>query len=205
MFSSLFNTLRKDWSINVPNHVQEIRKPSPGKGRDRRLVDDEEDRLLTAASDSFCRTKQLALAIILAIETGMRAGELVSLEWSQVDLPNNTIRLDTTKNGDCRNVPLTSKAEALIRSLPRPINGGRLFTFHDSNGLSASFRAACKRADIVDLRFHDLRHEAASRFAPKMQVTMLAQVMGWRSIQMAMRYHNAKASDLVDAVRSAVG
>lgn len=203
LLSNLFNVAKKDWSIAVINPVTDIRKPKLPKGRDRRLEGDEETRLLAAANHWRVRAPTLAFCIQIAIETGMRAGEIIALTWQQIDLANCVIRLDLTKNGDGRIVPLTEKAEQLIRALPRPIHGGRVTRFHDSNGLSASFRSVCERAGITGLRFHDLRHEAASRFAPHMPVATLAKVMGWRTLQMAMRYYNPKFDELVAAVRRA--
>jgi len=203
LLSNLFNVAKKDWSIAVSNPVTDIRKPKLPKGRDRRLEGDEERRLLAAVNHWRVRAPTLAFCIQIAIETGMRAGEIIALTWQQIDLANRVIRLDLTKNGDGRIVPLTEKAEQLIRALPRPINGGRVTRFHDSNGLSASFRRVCARAGITGLRFHDLRHEAASRFAPHMPVATLAKVMGWRTLQMAMRYYNPKSDELVAAVRRA--
>jgi integrase len=201
IISHVFSTARQDWSLPVDNPIASIRKPSAGKHRERRVSDDEMSRLLAAADDSKAAT--LSFCIILAVETGMRAGELVSLRWEDIDLTNSVVRLELTKNGDKRVVPLTEAAVAAIASLPRPIHGGRITAFYDSRGLSAAFRRACERADITGLRFHDLRHEAASRFAPRMPVATLAKVMGWKTIQMAMRYYNPTAAELVAAVRAA--
>jgi len=133
----------------------------------------------------------------------MRAGEIVGLTWEQIDLSARVIRLDLTKNGEGRVVPLSEAAEAAIRVIPRPIKGGRLTKFYDSRGLTAAFRRACERVGITGLRFHDLRHEAASRLAPHMPVATLAKVMGWKTIQMAMRYYNPTDAELVAAVRAA--
>lgn len=203
IFSHMFNIARKEWSLPVTNFVKSITKPSVPPGRERRLEGREEERLLVAAKDGFVRTPFLAFCIQLAIETGMRAGEIVSLQWGQIDLANHVIHLRLTKNGDSRTVPLSVAAENLIRSLPRPMHGGRVTTFHDSNGLGSSFRAACVRAGIENLHFHDLRHEAASRLASHMPVATLAKVMGWKTLQMAMRYYNPKPAELVEAVRAA--
>lgn len=201
IISHVFNTARKDWSIPVENPLDNIRKPSALKHRERRLSADEQTRLLASAEKSKAAT--LGFCITLAIETGMRAGEIVALRWEQIDLANHVICLDMTKNGDRRIVPLTEAAESAIRALPRPIHGGRLTRFYDSRGLSAAFRRTCKLAGIDGLRFHDLRHEAASRFAPRMPAATLAKVMGWKTIQMAMRYYNPTANELVTAVRAA--
>lgn len=76
------------------------------------------------------------------------------------------------------------------------------FAEYRDQRLGAAFRRACKRAGITDLHYHDLRHEAASRFAPRMQVPLLAKLMGWRTIQMAMRYYNPTETELVALVRT---
>lgn len=201
IFSAVLNTAKREWSIPVENPIATIRKPKLPKWRERRLEDDEEERLLAAAKES--KSSALAVCIILALETGMRRGEIVDLTWQQIDLNNHVIRLDMTKNGDSRTVPLSDAAESAIRALPRPLHGGKLTSFHDSNGLGAAFRRACVRAGIEDLHFHDLRHEAASRLARKMPVATLAKVFGWRTLQMAMRYYNPTDRDLVDAIRAA--
>lgn len=201
LMSAVFNVVAREWSIPVDNHIPRIRKPPLPQGRERRLIGDEEDRLHTAAATG--RSPSLGVCITLAIQTGMRRGEIAELTWEQIDLHHRVIRLSITKNGDRRTVPLSEAAEAAIRALPRPLHGGPLTTFHDSNGLGAAFRRACERADITGLCFHDLRHEAASRLARKMPVATLAKVMGWRTLQMAMRYYNPTDSELVAAVRAA--
>lgn len=200
MFSAVFNRAIKDWSIPLINPVKGISKPTLPPGRERRLEGDEEGRLLAAARE--CRSSSLEVCIVLAIETGMRRGEIANLTWDQVDLGKHGIFLLDTKNGDRRFVPLSENAEAAIRALPRPIHGGRLTSFHDSNGLGAAFRRACQRAGITGLCFHDLRHEAASRLAGVLEAPTLAKVFGWRTIQMVMRYYNPSAQELVAAIRS---
>lgn len=198
LFSAVLNTAQKDWSIPVENWVQHVRKPAPGQHRERRPMGDEESRLMTACRAS--KSVGLECAVVLAIETGMRRGEIAGLLWKQVDLAAKVVRLDMTKNGSKRIVPLSEKAEEALRSLPRNISG-KVFTFSDSNGLGAAFARACARAEIEDLHFHDLRHEAASRFAPRMPAPVLAKIMGWRTLQMAMRYYNPSESELVSLIR----
>lgn len=200
LFSAVFNVAKRDWSLPLVNPIEGIRKPKLPRGRDRRLIGDEEQRLLAAARRS--RAASLELCVILAIETGMRRGEIAGLTWDQIDVHSHIIRLDVTKNGDSRVVPLSVAAELAIRKFPRPLQGGRLTTFHDSNGLGDAFERACQRAGIEGLTFHDLRHEAASRMAKTMPAPTLAKVFGWRTLQMAMRYYNPTAAELVAAVRA---
>ncbi|MGD9758765.1 MAG: site-specific integrase [Comamonas sp.] len=199
--SAVFTFAAKDWSIPIDNPILHISKPRLPKGRERRLLPDEEDRLLAAARQS--KTPYLVACIQLAIETGMRRGEIASLTWSQFDFRTKTIRLTDTKNGDDRIVPLSIAAEAVIHAMPRQIHTQALTDFHDSNGVGAAFRRACKRAGLNNLTFHDLRHEAASRLAKKVPVATLAKIMGWKTLQMAMRYYNPTAVELVEAVRAA--
>lgn len=203
ILSGLFTVARKEWSLPITNPLDTVSKPEEPKFRERRLVGDEEARLFAAAQDSHVRAPILTFCIRLAIETGMRAGEIVKLTWQQIDLANHVIRLKLTKNGDGRTVPLSVAAEDAIRALPRPLHGGRITNFFDTRGMSAAFRRACKRAGIHDLHFHDLRHEAASRLAPTMPIATLAKIMGWRTLEMAMRYYNPLDNELVAAVRKA--
>lgn len=197
LLSAAFNAARKDWSIAVDNPIALLRKPPPSRGRTRRLEGNEETRLLGVADP------ELRLCIVLAIETGMRQRNLAELTWEQVDLRDQVIYLDRTKNGDAHAVPLSVAAEAMLLALPRPLHGGRVTGFRDGAALGRKFRRACAKTGITNLRFHDLRHEAASRVAPYMPATTLAKVLGWKSITMAMRYYNPTANELVDARRKA--
>jgi len=200
IISHVFNTARKDWSLPIDNPIASIRKPQAGQHRERRLTEDEQVGLLQAADESKAAT--LRFCIVLALETGMRAGEIVGLLWEQIDLSNGVIRLDMSKNGDRRIVPLSKAAEAAVRALPRPIQGGRLTKFYDTRGLSAAFRRACERAGITGLRFHDLRHTFASQLAMKgVPIPQIQQWMGHSTITMTMRYAHLTADVRREAVQ----
>ena len=198
VISHLYTVARQEWGLeSLENPVLKIKKPAPGEGRNRRLEPGEEDRLLTA-----CGTTKVApwlgAAVGLAIETGMRAGEMLSLTWPHVRLHERAILLDMTKNGDRRIVPLTLRAVEILQGLPGARDGRVIPAFNGgSDRLGNAFKTACKRAEIDGLRFHDLRHEAASRLAQRFSAQELAKVLGWRTMQMALRYYHPRLEELL--------
>jgi len=108
LLSHLFEVARKEWRMaTLVNPVELVRKPKIPQGRDRRLVGDEEVRLLAA-----CRSvnPELAAIVVFAIETAMRQGEILSMTWGSVDLKRRVARLANTKNGLDRDVPLSNAA-----------------------------------------------------------------------------------------------
>jgi integrase len=204
LLSHLYTIAIKEWSLPLTHELKNVRKPKPNEARERRLVGDEYQELLAAIQrpEARCSRIWLDACVRLAVETGMRAGEILSLEWRQVDLGRGVARLDKTKNGTKRTVPLTEEAVRVLAQLPR--TGVQVIgTFHDTSGLDRTFKRACEAAGIEGLRFHDLRHEAASRLAPHMKVQDLAKIMGWKTLQMAMRYYNPSDDELVALVRRA--
>ncbi len=200
LISHVYTIASVEWCIPLTNPILNITKPKLPEGRDRRLQEGEEEALLAAASESKA-APWLRACIQLAMETGMRAGEILSLKWNQVHLDQQVIKLSKTKNGERRTVALTSKAVNVLKGLPRSISNKVIPRFGHTTNLGHAFSIACKAAGIEDLHFHDLRHEAASRFAPHMKAQVLAKIMGWKTIQMAMRYYNPTDSELVAAVR----
>ncbi len=98
-------------------------------------------------------------------------------------------------------MPPSEAAAAVLAGVEREDDRLRVWSFFDSNGIGAAFRRACERARIADLRFSDLRHEAASRLAQRMPVATLAKVMVWKALQMSMRYDNPTEDELVKIVR----
>ncbi|MDP3537944.1 MAG: site-specific integrase [Azonexus sp.] len=205
LLSHVFTIAINEWCLPLEHPLKKVKKPSAPDGRDRRLVGDEEARLMAALHRPEARSAALWLqsCITIAIETGMRAGELLTLQWTQVNFNQNVIRLDKSKNGSARSVPLSEKAQTCLQHLPRHIGGQVIPNFHDTSGLDRAFKRLCKAANIHGLRYHDLRHEAASRLAPHMPVQTLAKIMGWKTLQMAMRYYNPTEQELVDVVRRA--
>jgi len=191
LVSHLFNTARREWGMeSLHNPVSNVRKPRLPPGRDRRLAGDEEQRLLQHAEYPMHEL------IALALETGMRQGELMALTWPGVNLKRRIVTLADSKSGEGRAVPLSKRAVKTIESLPRRIDG-RLFPEAGASSVSHKFRALCNAAGIEGLRFHDLRHEATSRlFELGLNPIEVAAITGHKTLVMLKRYTHLWAEDL---------
>jgi integrase len=190
LLSHLFTVAAKDWNMGIQNPVSAVRKPAPVKGRDRRLSDDEIDKIINATE-----SVELPAILRLLTETAMRRGELSKLRWEDIDLKSCVARLRDTKNGDDREVPLSSRAVAALRGMPRRIDG-KVFGL-SGDGITRAFARACARAEVDDARIHDLRHEAVSRLFEKgLNPVEAAAVSGHKTLAMLKRYTHLKAADL---------
>jgi integrase len=184
-----------EWGIALPagNPVLNVRMPAPSKPRDRRLIGDEEERMLSALSG--CENPYMRPLMLFALETAARLGELLDLRWENIDFSRKTAVFYDTKNGDDRTAPLSRAAVALLHSLPRDM-AGRVFPVSES-AVEQAWRRARKRAAIEDLHFHDLRHEATSRLFEKgLNPMQVAAITGHKTLQMLKRYTHLRAEDL---------
>jgi integrase len=187
LLSHVFTIAIKEWGFPLTNPVAMIRKPKSGMARDRRLEAAEEEHLLKAC------TPELKAWIIIAMETAMRRGEIWRLQRSWIK--GRVAFLPDTKNGAPRAVPLSTRALAAIASLPLRIDG-RLFVLQP-DAYTKGFMRACRKAEIMDLRLHDLRHVALTRMAEKgLSVMELQAIGGHKTMQMLARYVNLNADDL---------
>jgi integrase len=192
----VIDTGRREWGIHLPeNPVRLVKRPRIAPGRDRRLLAGEEDKLLAACHAS--RSSALPVLVRLAVETAMRLGELLALEWRHVDLDRRVAFLPHTKNGQSRSVPLSPAAVALLTSWPRSLNGRVFPHWGRSDSVENVWRRAVARAGLEDLRFHDLRHEGTSRlFERGLNPMQVAAITGHRTLQMLKRYTHLRAEDL---------
>ena len=189
---------QKEWDIYLPrgNPVDSVSIPVQPKGRERRLEGDEEQKLLEAA---MAYGGEIYSIIILAIETGMRRGEIAKLRWSDINLTKRTATLYDTKNTEDRTIPLTVKVFNLLTGLPRNISG-KVFTMRPDS-ITQAFERVRDRADMEDFRFHDLRHEATSRFFEKgLSIMEVSSITGHKDLAMLRRYTHLRAEDLVGRV-----
>lgn len=255
MLSRIFKACAMDWGIALPQGIPTalVRKPKIDAARDRRLEAGEWELL----RDSLLQCKSpVPLAVVeFAIETAARRSEILSLTWSDVDLKSSTARLRgidgaVTKNGSTyRDVPLSSKAVAVLSALTRSISPKSKVFKTTEDALKQSYERAVERARrnhltssllsvliksglknldaqaeiraltyrkrtpsestikllasieaddrvMLDLHFHDLRHEATSRLAEKLQMHELMKVTGHKSSEMLARYYHPRASEL---------
>ncbi len=194
--------------------VPEIDMPKAPEGRTRFLSEDEIARLLTACDQS--RNQHLRTIVTLAINTGMRKNEILSLTWERVDLAkdlgfNARITLYETKNGKPRGVPLNKAAiEALTELEPDPTKrSGRIFkrkNGEDWGQIRTAFEVAVRRAGLPDFRFHDLRHTCASHMAMRGRpLKEIQEVLGHTSFSMTLRYAHLSPMHLRTAVESLDG
>ncbi|HAP0314283.1 TPA: integrase, partial [Escherichia coli] len=143
--------------------------------------------------------KNLMLYVIfhLALETAMRQGEILALRWEHIDLRHGVAHLPETKNGHSRDVPLSRRARNFLQMMPVNLHGN-VFDY-TASGFKNAWRIATQRLRIEDLHFHDLRHEAISRFFElgSLNVMEIAAISGHRSMNMLKRYTHLRAWQLV--------
>ena len=214
LISHLFSTAIKEWGMTgLINPVQQIRKPKLPRERDRRIRHGELERIIKASESPL-----LGELIRFALETAMRRSELAGMVWNLVDLKKRTVTLPETKNGEKRIVPLSPEGVRILERIPRRLDGEVWGMEPDS--ITQAFLRAVTRARgayekefeenhkgkkvakpdtafLVDLTFHDLRHEATSRLFEKGFNPMeVATITGHKTLQMLKRYTHLKAEDL---------
>lgn len=217
LLSHLFTIAIKEWGMDgLANPVQRIRKPKLPQGRDRRLKPGEPERIL---SECEIYGGDIGPVVLFALETGMRRAEIAGMTWNHVELKKKTVTLPETKNGEKRIVPLSTEAVRILSSLPRRIDG-KVWALGDPTSITkafirvlsrarASYENECKEKKmdpdpwfLTDLTFHDLRHEATSRFFEKgLNPMQVAAITGHKTFQMLKRYTHLKAEDLAELLK----
>lgn len=193
LLSAVLTVSVKEWRLMTANPLSDVRRPTKPQPRDRIPTQDEMDRLaVSAGSDLTNATARAYQAFLFAIETGMRAGEIVGLTPSCIDTKRRVARLEATKNGTSRDVPLSSEAIRIIESLP-PCDPVFDLT---SRQLDALWRKLRDRASVTGLTFHDSRHAAITRLSKKLDVLALAKMVGHRDIRMLQVYYDESAEEL---------
>ena len=199
LLSNVFTVAINEWRFLTDHPMKGVKRPKESPPRDRRITKGETEKIVLASGyDRQTEPKEImqivCVAFLFAIETAMRAGEILKLARDDVDFEKRVAVLRETKNGTARRVPLSTEAVRLLKQLPEN-DTGFLFGI-TSASLDANFRKIKKRAMIEDLHFHDTRHEAITRLAKKLDVLDLARMAGHKDLRQLMTYYNATAEEL---------
>jgi integrase len=190
---------REGWILRHPFAGSDtIISSSDETKRTRVLSREEEELLLDACDENRSRLKPI---IVMALDTGMRRGEIFSLRWRDVDLSNRRINIQAmnTKTLRSRSVPISSRLLVELDALPRRSESARVFGITDT--IKRSWGTAKRVAGIQDLRFHDLRHTCATRLVQGgLPIAEVSRILGHTSIVTTFRYANVDDSTLDRAV-----
>ena len=193
LLGSILEICRREWHWIHENPLRDVRRPANRPARRRGISQEEIDRILLAlgyedVNPVVTMAHELAVAFLLSVETAMRQGEILGLTHDCIDLEGRFVTLPETKNGDRREVPLSSRAVALLQ---------KVGTFSlKSATADVYFRKARDRAGCHDVHFHDARSEALTRLSKKLDVLELAKMVGHRDPRSLMLYYNKTATEI---------
>lgn len=190
----------KEWKWLSSNPMKDVRRPVAPPARDRMLSCWEIEAIITALgfedgvrpdTVSAC----VAYALLFALETGMRCGEICDLGWEDISGTVAEVRKGKTRSAT-RRVPLSTYAREIIETM-QEIDKDRVFGLQTSQ-VDALFRKARDRCEIEGLHFHDSRATAITRLASKLDVLSLARMIGHRDIKMLQVYYRESAEDMAN-------
>ncbi|MGR0277739.1 site-specific integrase [Marinomonas dokdonensis] len=186
----------KEWGWLKDNPMSKVKRPAEPESRTRRLLPGEFEQLMIATQYDIeiapeSKSERIGAAIVFAIETAMRAGEICGITWGDVNLEKRTVHLPKTKNGNPRTVPLSTTAVKVLEKL-KTLDDCKLKAFNlKSDSLDVNFRKIRNKCLIDDLHFHDLRREALTRLATKVDVLNLAKISGHTDLRILQKVYYA--------------
>ena len=187
------------WGYLSDNPIVSVKRFKEPPARIRNLTDAEIYKLLECCSD------HLRSIVITALNTGMRKGEILNLQWSEVDMRNRIITLRKTKNNETRTIPINDPLHEELRSMGQQSHDQYVFCHENGDpydDIKSGFKGALKRAGIKNFRFHDLRHTFASRLVMAgVDIRTVQELMGHKDIKMTMKYSHLSDAHLRDAVK----
>lgn len=210
LYSHVFTTARDEWKWMTASPLSGMRRPTEPAPRTRRITDGEIKTLtdhLGYSEEGRLETKsaRVGAALLFALETAMRAGEIVALDWPNVHIAERFAHLPKTKNGTARNVPLSKRALDILAQLEKMKADfkGSVFGL-SSDSLTSLFAKAKKAMLLDDLHFHDSRREALTRLASIFSVMELAKISGHKDLRILQSvYFEPHAADLADKLHQA--
>lgn len=201
LLKKMFN-LAIDWGYAKENPVRRVRLFSEKDNLKERILADAEEKRLLEASAAHLRP-----IILVALQTGMRRGEILALQWHQVELDRRIIRVEHTKSGQNRIIPINELLMTELKKLKRADGKSRFVFLNPKSGkpmvdVKTGFKAATRRAEIRGLRFHDLRHTFASRLIEAgFDLITVKDLLGHQSVVTTQRYTHSNAEQKKKAVR----
>jgi len=189
------------WGKVEDNPVRKVKLFKENNKRLRFLEKEEISRVLENAAP------HLRPILIVALFTGMRKSEILTLEWKNINIEQGVIYLLHTKNGERREVLMSDIVKKALIAVPKHPDSPYIFCHHDGKpymNVRKSFDAVLKKCGIIDFKFHDLRHTFASHLVMSgIDIKTVQELMGHKSIEMTLRYshlspdHKRKAVDLL--------
>jgi integrase len=196
LLSHGFQIAVKEWLYLSQNPMTGVRRPLEPAPRTRILSGIEQETLAYAFGANYeTATGRVGAALVLALETGMRAGELCGLTWDKVDLVTCVADLPKTKNGDARQVPLSQKAVELLKQLPKQDSNSSCLRLNVQQ-MDSLWRKIRDKAGILDCHFHDSRATAVTNLAKKLNILDLARMIGHRDLRSLQIYYRESAEDI---------
>ena len=187
LLGALFDVAVREWRLYKESPLKDVSKPPDEPARTRLIKQDEIDAVVAQLNyrddlPVVQEKQKIAVMFLIAIETGMRAGEI-----QRAIITGRVAHLGKTKNGDARDVPLSTRAVELYGKLgSKKVNGKTRDT---------EFRRSRKEAGLSGFTFHDSRAVALTRLSKKLDVLELARMIGHRSPQSLMTYYRQSAED----------
>lgn len=196
VLSAICSVCSKEWGWLKDNPMSKVKRPAEPEARTRRLLPGEFEQPMIATQYDIdtppeSKSERIGAAIVFAIETAMRAGEICGITWEDVDLTKRTVYLPKTKNGNPRTVPLSKTAVKVLEQLKTLEDCKRKAFNLKSDSLDVNFRKIRNKCLIDDLHFHDLRREALTRLAKKVDVLNLAKISGHTDLRILQKVYYA--------------
>jgi len=203
-FSAALGIAASEWQWITSNPFSRVRREKEAEGRTRFLSSDERRELLKSCKES--KNINLYPITLLALSSGMRQAEIMTMKWEQVDFARSTITLHKTKNGEVRVVPLVGLASDALKNHGKVRSFKNPYVFIGRHHMHAEFprgawKTAIVAAEITDFKFHDCRHSCASELAMNgASLHEIAAVLGHKTLAMVQRYAHLSEQHTISVV-----